>query len=137
MAPIIDAPARSALLTRASSGQAVRVGPDDTLGRWAAEHRVPSVVLPDDERFLCPEHAVLGHDGVAWHLRDRSLNGTFVGGDGDWAYILSRDGRRRRLDAGSPLPRPDPATSIRLSDGDRIAPVSPGYGCQLTFRAEE
>ncbi|SER20263.1 serine/threonine-protein kinase [Natrinema salaciae] len=134
LVPVLEVPNRSARLVHEPSGRTVRVRPGDTLGRWAADRRVPTVVLPDDERFCCPEHAVLEHDGSDWRLRDRSLNGTYVRGDGDWEYVLSRDGCERRRDADAPLPRPDPLASIRLSDGDRIAPVSPEYGCRLVFR---
>ncbi|WP_265108975.1 serine/threonine protein kinase [Halosolutus halophilus] len=137
LVPFLDVPDRSARLVHEPSGRTVRVRPGDTLGRWAADRRVPTVVLPDDERFLCPEHAVIEYDGSAWHLRDRSLNGTYVRGSADWEYVLSRHGRERRRDADAPLARPDPPTSIRLSDGDRISPVSPAYGCQLAFRTEK
>ncbi|WP_254762023.1 serine/threonine-protein kinase [Natrinema marinum] len=136
LVPGLEVPARSARLVHEPSGRTVRVRPGDTFGRWAADSRIPTVVLPDDERFLDPEHAVLEHDGVAWHLRDRSLNGTAVRRDAGWEFLLSRDGRKQRQSADAPLPRPDPPTSTRLSDGDRIAPVSPDYGCRITFRTE-
>ncbi|WP_408956912.1 protein kinase domain-containing protein [Natrinema sp. 74] len=136
LVPVLEASEQTARLVHDPSGRAVRVRPGDTVGRWAVDRRVPTIVLPDEEQFLDPDHAVLEHDGTAWHLRDRSLNGTYVRRDADWEYLLSRDGRKRRRSADAPLPRPEPPTSTRLSDGDRIAPVSPDYGCRLTFRTE-
>jgi len=136
LVPVLEVPERAARLVHEPSGQAVRVHPGETIGRWAPDRRVPTVVLPDDEQYLDPDHAVLEHNGVAWHLRDRSLNGTYVRRDGGWEPLLSRDGRKRRQRADAPLPHPDPQTSSRLSDGDRIVPVSPDYGCQLVFRPE-
>lgn len=137
LVPFLGVSDRAARLVHEPSGRAVRVRPGDTVGRWAAEKRVPTVVLPDDERYLCPEHAALEYDEEGWRLRDRSLNGTYVQRDGPWEYILSREGRERRRDADAPLPRPDPPASIRLADGDRISPVSPDYGCHVVFRSVE
>jgi serine/threonine-protein kinase len=137
LVPFLEVPDRTARLVHDPSGRAVRVRPGDTLGRWAAEQRVPTVVLPDDERYLCPEHAALEYDEGGWQLRDRSLNGTFVRRDGPWEYVLSLEGRKRRREADAPLPRPDPPASIRLADGDRISPVSPDYGCHVVFRSED
>lgn len=136
LVPVLEAPARTARLVHESSGRTVRVRPGDTLGRWTADPRtpVPTVVLPDDERFLCPEHAVLEHEGSSWRLRDRSVNGTYVRTDAGWEYLLSRRGRERRHEADAPLSRSDPPESTALSDGDRIVPVDPGYGCRLVFR---
>lgn len=136
LVPFLDVSDRSARLVHEPSGRTVRVRPGDTVGRWTPDRRIPTVVLPDDERYCCPVHAAFEHDGSAWQLRDRSLNGTYVRGNGTWEYVLSRAGRKRRRSADAPLPRPDPATSIRLSDGDLISPVSPAFDCQLVFRTE-
>ncbi|WP_226004275.1 serine/threonine protein kinase [Natrinema salinisoli] len=137
LVPFLEVSDRAAELVHEPSERAVRVRPGDTVGRWAADGRTPTVVFPDDERYLCPEHAALECDEEGWQLRDRSLNGTFVQREGPWEYVLSREGRERRRDADAPLPRPDPPASIRLADGDRISPVSPDYGCHVVFRPEE
>ena len=136
LAPYFDVPDRSARLRDTASGRAVLVHPGDAVGRWSADERVPAVVLPDADRHLCPEHAVFECEGRTWTLQDRSLNGTFVRTPDGWEYVISADGRDRRRAASAPLPRRDPDASIRLFDGDRIAPVSPEYGPTLRFRTD-
>lgn len=133
LVPYFDHPESSALLTHAS-GRGVRVWPGDTLGRWTADRWTPAVVLPDEERFLSPNHAVLEVDGSDWYLRDRSLNGTYVRKGDDWQYVLSRDGVEHRQRAETLPSNADPPRAIRLADGDRIAPVNPRYGEILSFR---
>lgn len=136
LVPFLDVSDRSARLVHESSGRTVRVHDGTTIGRWTPDRRVPSVVVPDDERFVCPEHATIEREGGEWVLRDRSLNGTYVRTAGRQEYVLSPTGRERRREEVGPLPRADPAASIRLSDGDRITPVSPRYGCPMVFRTD-
>lgn len=136
LASHFEVPAHSARFRHGSSGQTVLVHPGDAVGRWSADERVPAVVLPDEGRHLSPEHAVLERDGGTWSIRDRSLNGTHVRTPDGWRYVLSAQGLERRREASAPLPQPDPDASIRLFDGDRIAPVSPDYGCTLRFRED-
>lgn len=125
---------RVAGLVHEGSGVRIRVRAGDVLGRFSPDRPLPAIVLPDAERYLSPAHATIDRDGDDWVLRDRSLNGTFVEIGGSWRYVLSPDGLDRRRSTDAPLPERSPPPSIPLEDGATVAPVTPEYGCQLTFR---
>ncbi len=118
------------------SARSVDVHPGATVGRWSTDGPVPDVVLADPGEHLSGVHAALEYREDAWYLEDRSLNGTFVDAGEGLAYVVSEDGFVRQLEAGRTPPHPDPADSIRLADGDRIAPVGPDYGADLLFRTD-
>lgn len=136
LASCLDVPDRMARLEHEASGVGVRVRPGAALGRFCTDQRLPAIVLPDEDRYLSPVHASVERDDGAWVLRDRSLNGTFLGRGDSWRYVISPDGLERRRASGAPLPERSPPASIPLEDGTTIAPVTPEYGCQLTFRRE-
>lgn len=131
---VLETGDRSARLHHGQSGLTVRVDDGTTIGRWTPDSRVPDVVVPDDDRFVSPDHAVFALEDGAWVLRDRSLNGTVVRTGAETAYVLSSEGRTRQQEERGGLSRPDPEPSIRLSDGDRITPVHPDYAPTLEFR---
>lgn len=121
-------------LVHEASGIRIRVRAGDALGRYSTDCALPAIVLPDDQQYCSPTHATIDRDGEAWVLRDRSLNGTFVEIGGVWRYVLSPDGLDRRQATDAPLPERAPPSSNPLEDGATIAPVTPEYGCRVTFR---
>lgn len=133
LVPFFDTLDRSALLVHEQSSQRCPVRPGDTLGRWTPDRQLPTIVLPDVEQFLSPNHATFELTGTDWLLRDRSVNGTYVRTSSDWRYVLSRNGYERRREAGAPVHDSASGESIRLTHGARIAPVSPRFGSPLSF----
>lgn len=127
---------QSLLLTDEATGQRIRVSSGATLGRWAEDGPIPSVVLPDPDRYLSGIHGAVGYADGHWRYVDRSVNGTYVHTAGDWRYVASADGVATRRAARESLPTPDPPESVALSNGDRLSPVSPEYGCTLRVRTE-
>lgn len=133
---VLETDARFARLHHESTGLSVRVGDGTAIGRWTPDEPVPDVVVPDADRFVSPEHAVVAFEDGEWVLEDRSLNGTVVRTGTETVSLLSREGRKRQAEERGGLSSPDPDTSIRLTDGDRITPVHPDYGPTLEFRTE-
>ncbi|PSP75037.1 serine/threonine-protein kinase PknA [Halobacteriales archaeon QS_1_68_20] len=133
LAPLVGT---DALARLEGGGCGVTVHPGATVGRWSSDGPVPDVVLADPGEHLSTVHAALERRDGAWYLEDRSLNGTFVRADQGLAYVVSEEGFNRQLEAGRTPPHPDPAESIRLADGDRIAPVGRDYGADVYFHVD-
>ena len=137
LGPVIDVPERTLTLVHAPTDTVLDVRPGDTIGRWSPDEPVATVVVPDADRYVSPVQATIEIDGDGWFLRDRSLNGTFVRGSSGWTYAISKEGEQRRLGANAPLPVDDVESTIRLEDGDSIAPVDPSFDPTLNVRIDD
>lgn len=133
---VLDVSDEVAMLEHEASGIRIPLRAGDVLGRFSPDGPVPDIVIPDADRYLSPAHATIDRDGTTWVLTDRSLNGTFVERGGSRRFVISPAGLERRQASDAPLPERTPPASVSLGDGTTIAPVTPEYGCHLTFRTE-
>ena len=134
LSPILGMPERTLTLSYSPTDRVLDVRPGDTLGRWSPDEPVATVVVPDDERFVSPVQVTFDHDGDGWSLRDRSLNGTYVRTSSGWTYAISKAGAQRRRAAQVQLPAGTIEPTVRLEDGDTIAPVDPSFVPRLDVR---
>lgn len=132
LGPQVGLPGRTLTLEHERSGRQIRARPGDDIGRWTPDNPVPTIALPDEQRFCSATHATVEYDTGSWRLRDRSLNGTFVHDGSDWQYVLSERGKQKRVAADAPLPVQSPTDTIELGDGFRIAPVHQEHEDTLT-----
>lgn len=117
------------LVRHTASGVACPVASEDTIGRLASDAPVPSVVVPDPERHVSPEHVRLRRTGDGWVVADTSLNGTYVGPPDDLTFVLSEAGHERR--SGGTADGDEPPRAVRVAPGHAIRPVHPEYGIEL------
>ncbi|MFT4922610.1 MAG: serine/threonine protein kinase [Haloarculaceae archaeon] len=131
-------PPPQAALTYVQGNDRYTIYPGDTIGRRDAVGPTPSIAIADEDEYISTVQVQFDISDDEWHLRDRSLNGTFVQTGDGWQRVLSESGRERlRQQGGDPTNRHGavPPTTYPLSDGDLIALVHPSYS--VTFQFEE
>ncbi len=129
-------PPPEATLTYIQAGESYTIYPGDTLGRRFAKGPTPAIAIEDEGEYISTVQVQFEVIDGQWHLRDRSLNGTYVQTGDGWQRVLGKTGRERLEERGEdPTDRHGntPPTTYELSDGDLISLVHPSYGVTFEF----
>jgi len=116
------------------------ISPGDTIGRDGADGPAATITIDDPHpggsyisavqlQFDTNEHG-------QWHLRDQSLNGTYVQNGSGWRWVLCEPGRKRLQNEGkNPTDRYNnvPPEKLKLDDGAVIKLVDTSYDVTFLF----
>ncbi|WP_311172372.1 FHA domain-containing serine/threonine-protein kinase [Halobellus ordinarius] len=122
------APPQTATLYHVGSDDTYEIQDGDTIGR----DDPPQTTISVPSEYVSRVHCRITRDATgAWLLEDESTGGTYYYEDGDWAALLSPNGRQKLRSEGRDVEAT--TDTRRLEPDDTFALVDPNYDEQTWF----